>query len=647
MATSSESNPPKTDDGDRPPRDEGTGAAGGAETGTAVSPGRAGDVESPPGQEGRREDQTGTHRRLEEAAAALARSGIAGGGTPVPTPGSDPYLGRVLDDRYRIVQRLGTGGMGAVFIGEHLGLQKKVAIKVVKQELAGNDDVAQRFAREALASARLDHPHVATALDSGTLEEGGAYLVMQLVRGRSLRSYLGDRGPMTWTDACEVGAQVADALAAAHREGIVHRDLKPENLLLEERDGGALHVRVVDFGIARVTSPEMGRKTLTQTITRAGTVVGTPGYMAPEQAMGDVVDERTDLYALGVIVWELVTGRDPYGRRERDVASLIRSQLVEPPPSPDPSVLPPPLEGLLRGLLQVDRNHRPGSAGEVRDALRQIAGFTGPSSGVHAVVPAATPLPGGAGGWATPATVDGEAATAAAAPSGAGTLEPVGSVPPPASSLPPPPRLGRAATIGLALTAFALLVGGGVGVGRWLASGDGGTQDASRAQDPGVAATPPPEGSGTGAVPSTTGDEDDGDGAGNRAEQAAEALEALALDPALPLLTQERITAMLAAERWIDRERAAEWIAAHEDQPGDTIPEWARAVSTFELARGCRDRADAIEELLRVGDPRALRALERIAEAPETGCGPLGDEDCHGCIRAELGRAIAVLRSVR
>ncbi|HJK97247.1 MAG TPA: serine/threonine-protein kinase, partial [Polyangiaceae bacterium LLY-WYZ-14_1] len=324
MATSSESNPPTTDDGDRP-RDEGTGGAGGAETGMGVSPGRADDGGSSPGQEGRGEDQTGTHRRLEEAAAALARSGIAGGGTPVPTPSSDPYLGRVLDDRYRIVQRLGTGGMGAVFVGEHLGLQKKVAIKVVKQELAGNDDVAQRFAREALASARLDHPHVATALDSGTLEEGGAYLVMQLVRGRSLRSYLGDQGPMTWTDACEVGAQVADALAAAHREGIVHRDLKPENLLLEERDGGALHVRVVDFGIARVTSPEMGRKTLTQTITRAGTVVGTPGYMAPEQAMGDVVDERTDLYALGVIVWELVTGRDPYGRRERDVASLIRS----------------------------------------------------------------------------------------------------------------------------------------------------------------------------------------------------------------------------------------------------------------------------------------------------------------------------------
>jgi serine/threonine protein kinase len=146
------------------------------------------------------------------------------------------WLGRVIDERYRIERMLGEGGMGAVFLAEHLKLQKKVALKIILPQFAGDGEIAERFAREAMASAKLDHPHVASALDYGTLPEGGAYLVMQYVRGRSLRAaaveHAGD-----WRFACGIGAQIADALAAAHAAGIVHRDLKPDNVFLEPREG--------------------------------------------------------------------------------------------------------------------------------------------------------------------------------------------------------------------------------------------------------------------------------------------------------------------------------------------------------------------------------------------------------------------------
>ena len=212
------------------------------------------------------------------------------------------WIGRVIDGRYRIDRVLGQGGMGAVFVAEHLTLAKPVALKIILPQLAGDAELAQRFAREAMVSAKLEHPHVASALDYGTLAEGGAYLVMQLARGRGLRAWLHGRAdPRT---AIAIGAQIADALGAAHAHGIVHRDLKPENVIVEERDGG-LHARVLDFGIARVADAAKGDAPLT----RLGTVMGTAGYMAPEQAVGEAVDARADVYALGVILWELVAGK--------------------------------------------------------------------------------------------------------------------------------------------------------------------------------------------------------------------------------------------------------------------------------------------------------------------------------------------------
>jgi serine/threonine protein kinase len=215
-------------------------------------------------------------------------------------PSVDDWIGQVIDNRYRIVELLGEGGMGAVFAAEHLKLRKQVALKIIRAEFASNPVIEARFAREATATSKLEHPHVASAVDYGTLPDGGAFLVTQLVRGVSLARQL-ERGRMRWAVAADLGAQVADALAAAHAAGIVHRDLKPDNILVETRDDGKFHVKVVDFGIARLTEEAIGDGTL-RPLTRMGAIIGTPGYMAPEQAVGEPVDARGDLYALGVIV---------------------------------------------------------------------------------------------------------------------------------------------------------------------------------------------------------------------------------------------------------------------------------------------------------------------------------------------------------
>ncbi|MBC7174216.1 MAG: serine/threonine protein kinase, partial [Polyangiaceae bacterium] len=188
-------------------------------------------------------------------------------------------VGEVIDGRYKVLELLGEGGMGAVYVAEHLTLHKEVALKLIHASFAGNGDMRTRFAREALASARLDHPNVASAIDFGSLEDGTAYLVIQLVRGPSLDAVMG-QGAIDWHRSAAIGAQIADALAAAHAQGIVHRDLKPDNVMLARRDDGSELVKVLDFGIARVPSDEENAPKGADThrpLTKVGTVMGTPG----------------------------------------------------------------------------------------------------------------------------------------------------------------------------------------------------------------------------------------------------------------------------------------------------------------------------------------------------------------------------------
>jgi serine/threonine-protein kinase len=200
--------------------------------------------------------------------------------------------------------------MGAVYIADHLTLHKQVALKIIHPEHAGNAELTARFEREAMATSRIDHPNVISAIDFGTLNDGTAYLAVQLVRGPSLTRVLTTQGAIGWQRAASIGAQIADALSAAHGHGIVHRDLKPDNVLLQTRDDGTELVKVLDFGVAKFAPESKVPLSARTDVTQIGMVVGTPGYMAPEQTIGNPADERSDLYALGVILWESIVG-DP------------------------------------------------------------------------------------------------------------------------------------------------------------------------------------------------------------------------------------------------------------------------------------------------------------------------------------------------
>lgn len=289
------------------------------------------------------------------------------------------FIGRVIDQRYRIVRPLGEGAMGTVFVAEHLTLPKQVALKVVRSELSGNRELSARFAREAMAGSKIDHPNIVATLDYGPLDDGGAYLVMPLVPGRRLTDVLDAAGPVPWPRAVEIGVQIADALAAAWAQGFVHRDLKPDNILLEERAVEGPLVRILDFGVAKLSERssgvEAGSEGGREQLTKEGTIIGTPGYMAPEQALGRSATQVSDLYSLGVILWEAIVG-EPMWLGD-SAHAIMRAQLRGARPSlaeARPNVaLPAALDRLVQRLVSVRPELRPGSAAEVRDALRAIA----------------------------------------------------------------------------------------------------------------------------------------------------------------------------------------------------------------------------------------------------------------------------------
>jgi serine/threonine protein kinase len=240
------------------------------------------------------------------------------------------WTGRDVAGRYRVLSRIGEGGMGVVYVAEHLTLRKKVAFKVIHPELAAHAELMARFKREALATGQLDHPHITAALDFDTLPDGGAFIVMPWVRGRSLQAELDERGKLDPRRAVELCAQIADALSAAHAVGIVHRDLKPDNVMIEERPDGSQAAKVLDFGVASLAGRAEGVSVDARPLTQAGTVLGTPGYMSPEQASAGEVDFRTDLYALGVILWELCRGERLFSGA--DITQIFAKQFREVPP---------------------------------------------------------------------------------------------------------------------------------------------------------------------------------------------------------------------------------------------------------------------------------------------------------------------------
>jgi serine/threonine-protein kinase len=280
---------------------------------------------------------------------------------------TDPLIGSIVADRYRIERLLGSGGMGAVYRAEHVHMRKTVALKVLHKELAGVDEIVARFEREAIAAGRVEHPNVAPATDFGKLDDGSFYLVLEYVDGKSLRELIED-GPLACERAVAIAKQVVSALIAAHAAGIVHRDLKPDNVMLVELPDGSERVKVLDFGIARVTLSDANSDA--KHLTKVGAVMGTVAYMSPEQALGEDVDERTDLYALGVIVHEMIAGHVPFDADS--AAQILAKQITEAPP-PLPSGAPRALAELVTELLKKTRLERPPSARAVLERLEGLS----------------------------------------------------------------------------------------------------------------------------------------------------------------------------------------------------------------------------------------------------------------------------------
>jgi len=216
--------------------------------------------------------------------------------------------GKVLADRYRILRRIGDGGMATVYLGEHTSIEKQCAIKVLNIAYAHQQDAVDRFLREARAASRIQHENVIDITDFGRAPNGSVFFVMELLAGEDLATLVRREGPIPWARVRHMALQVCHALAAAHRKGIIHRDLKPENVFRIQRGGDPDFIKVLDFGIARVVHGSMGGRALTS----AGTVFGTPAYMSPEQCDGRPADARSDVYSIGVVLFELLTGRPPF-----------------------------------------------------------------------------------------------------------------------------------------------------------------------------------------------------------------------------------------------------------------------------------------------------------------------------------------------
>jgi eukaryotic-like serine/threonine-protein kinase len=295
--------------------------------------------------------------------------------------------GRILDGRYRLGSLLGVGGMARVYLASDRVLERQVAVKVLSPPYAQDPVFVERFRREARSAASLSHPNIVAVFDSGS-DAGEHYLVMEYVAGQSLAELLADQGRLAPRRAAELGVEVCAALAAAHAQGLVHRDVKPANVLV----GAEGRVKVADFGIVKAAA--------TVTLTGNGTVLGTAAYLSPEQAQGGPVDARSDLYSLGCVLYELVTGAPPFGSGADSSPVAVATRHLHQPPEP-PSAHNPQVDASLDAVvltaLAKDPARRYQSASELQAALERVlagdAVAAGPGRPGAAAVPT-EPLPG-------------------------------------------------------------------------------------------------------------------------------------------------------------------------------------------------------------------------------------------------------------
>ncbi|HUS64467.1 MAG TPA: protein kinase [Kofleriaceae bacterium] len=293
----------------------------------------------------------------------------------VSQAGIDPedpvhMVDQIIDGRYHLTSLVGRGGMGSVFLAQHVTIRRPVALKLLQPSLAAIPELARRFEREAFAIGRIDHPNCVTVLDFGKLDDGSLYLVMEYLDGRPLADAIEAEGRIAARRALHITRHVLRGLGHAHQAGIVHRDVKPENVILVEHDGVPDFAKILDFGIARVMG-DIGMPDGEERLTQAGIAFGTPAYMSPEQAVGDPVDPRADLYSVTVMLFEMITGRAPF--HASDKLELLGMHATRPPPRLSEAradlLVPPELDDLVATGLAKRPADRHASADDYIAAL--------------------------------------------------------------------------------------------------------------------------------------------------------------------------------------------------------------------------------------------------------------------------------------
>ncbi len=326
--------------------------------------------------------------------------GRAPGGV-VPSAGSDPLVGQIVGNRFRVLERLGEGGMGVVYRAEQQPIARPVALKVLHPHLAPDPSLKARFENEATAASRLNHPCTITLYDFGTTASGTLYIAMEFVDGQDLRRLLRDEGPLAWRRTAYIVAQIARSLDDAHAHGVVHRDLKPANVMVFDRGPERDQVKVLDFGVAKVLELDGDAEPLTH----AGALLGTPQFLAPESIRGEAIDHRVDIYALGVMLYEALVGRPPFDGKT--IGRLLNQHLNEMPVRPSRASTtwdaPLALEALTVSMLAKNPDDRPSLMREIAErlemALRGPALASSPSRGASSAMaspvapPATTPTP--------------------------------------------------------------------------------------------------------------------------------------------------------------------------------------------------------------------------------------------------------------
>jgi serine/threonine protein kinase len=307
-------------------------------------------------------------------------------------PVADAYLGRDIAGQFRVIEKIGSGGMGAVYKAEQPEMRRFVAIKILHSRYLSRADLVTRFKREARAMSHLSHPNTARVFLYGQLEDGACYFVMEYLEGRNLAQTVRREGPMDPTRAINVMVQACGALEEAHRVGIVHRDLKPENIFLTSQGGITDFPKVLDFGLAKVSERQMRPGSLI--LTQEGMVFGTPEFMSPEQARGEKLDGRSDIYSLGIILYELLTGKLPFeaGQPMEFIQKHIKEKPIPLSERTPDRMFPPGLDEVLMKSLEKKPEDRYASAADFATALKGVIQGKLVTGAIRAV-PSVSPTP--------------------------------------------------------------------------------------------------------------------------------------------------------------------------------------------------------------------------------------------------------------